>query len=65
MCPSTFRNVYFLWGYDKSQVYQKRPKILEDLKNNIRRVMAEILTEMCQRTMRLLLQRLQICIDRS
>ena len=33
---------YFLWGYAKSNVYANNPKITDDLKEEIRRVILEI-----------------------
>lgn len=40
---------FFLWGYAKDQVYANNPKNLEQLKTNLREVMAEILPQMCRK----------------
>lgn len=56
---------FFLWGYVKSKVFQNRPQNLDDLKNNIREVIAEIPVDMCRRTMASVLHRAQICTERN
>ena len=49
LCPSRSPDLsaldYFFWGNVKSKVYQNRPETLEDLKRNIRQVIAEISPE--------------------
>ncbi|GFU85532.1 putative DD41D transposase [Trichonephila clavipes] len=40
---------YFLWGYVKSLVYADKPQTLEDLEDNIRRVIADIRPQMLKK----------------
>ncbi|GFU76197.1 uncharacterized protein TNCV_3025391 [Trichonephila clavipes] len=40
---------YFLWGYVKSLVYADKPKMLDHLEDNIRRVIAYILPQMLEK----------------
>ncbi|GFW24461.1 putative DD41D transposase [Trichonephila clavipes] len=40
---------YFLWGYVKSLLYADKPQTLDHLKDNIRRVIAEIRPQMLQK----------------
>ncbi|GFX18545.1 uncharacterized protein TNCV_3371181 [Trichonephila clavipes] len=40
---------YFLWGYVKSLVYADKPQTLDHLENNIRRVIADILSQMLEK----------------
>jgi len=39
---------FFLWGYVKAHVYQNKPRTIEELKEEIRRVIGELDPEMCQ-----------------
>jgi len=39
---------FFLWGYLKSKVYEKKPRTAVDLKQNIRDEVAAISTTMLQ-----------------
>ncbi|GFT50056.1 uncharacterized protein TNCV_4356091 [Trichonephila clavipes] len=41
---------YFLWGYVKSLVYADKPQTLDHLKNNIRRVIADIRPQMLEKS---------------
>ncbi|GFT60090.1 uncharacterized protein TNCV_2687581 [Trichonephila clavipes] len=40
---------YFLWGYVKSLVYADKPKTLDHLEDNIRRVIADIWPQMLEK----------------
>ncbi|GFY13056.1 transposable element Tc3 transposase [Trichonephila clavipes] len=40
---------YFLWGYVKSLVYADKPQTLDHLQDNIRRVIADIWTQMLEK----------------
>ncbi|GFT86344.1 gag_pre-integrs domain-containing protein [Trichonephila clavipes] len=40
---------YFLWGYVKSLVYADKPQTLDHLEDNIRRVIADIQTQMLEK----------------
>ncbi|GFU90726.1 putative DD41D transposase [Trichonephila clavipes] len=40
---------YFLWGYVKSLVYANKPQTLENLEDNIRRVIADIRPQMLEK----------------
>ncbi|GFU27646.1 putative DD41D transposase [Trichonephila clavipes] len=40
---------YFLWGYVKSLVYADKPQTLDHLEDNIRRVIADIRTQMLEK----------------
>ncbi|GFV53123.1 DUF4817 domain-containing protein [Trichonephila clavipes] len=40
---------YFLWGYVKSLVYEDKPQTLDHLKDNIRRVIADIRPQMLEK----------------
>ncbi|GFT88718.1 putative transposable element [Trichonephila clavipes] len=40
---------YFLWGYVKSLVYADKPQTLDHLEDNIRRVMADIRSQMLEK----------------
>ncbi|GFW44699.1 hypothetical protein TNCV_4482441 [Trichonephila clavipes] len=40
---------YFLWGYVKSLVYADKPQPLDPLEDNIRRVIADIRTQMLEK----------------
>ncbi|GFY27935.1 uncharacterized protein TNCV_4562891 [Trichonephila clavipes] len=40
---------YFLWGYVKSLVYADKPKTLDHLEDNIRRVIADIRPQMLEK----------------
>ncbi|GFW81132.1 uncharacterized protein TNCV_4805001 [Trichonephila clavipes] len=40
---------YFLWGYVKSLVYADKPQSLDHLKDNIRRVIADIRPQMLEK----------------
>jgi hypothetical protein len=42
---------FFLWGYLKSKVYEKKPRTTEDLKWNIREEVATVSPTMLQRVM--------------
>ncbi|GFV49162.1 uncharacterized protein TNCV_236961 [Trichonephila clavipes] len=43
---------YFLWGYVKSLVYADKPQTLDHLKDNIRRVIADIRPQMLEKSHR-------------
>jgi len=42
---------FFLWGYLKSKLYEKKPRTMVDLKQNIRDEVAAISSTMLQRVM--------------
>jgi hypothetical protein len=54
---------FFLWGYLKSKVYEKKPRITVDLKQNIRDEVAAISPTMLQRVMQNFQKRLRECVD--
>ncbi|KAG4068807.1 hypothetical protein HA402_002498 [Bradysia odoriphaga] len=56
---------FFLWGYVKHQVYQKRPSDIPDLKQRIREVFSLITPEMLQRVQQGIQYRLRLCIDKQ
>ncbi|GFU00262.1 putative LOC100569746 [Trichonephila clavipes] len=41
---------YFLWGYVKSLVYADKPQMLDHLEDNIRRVIADIRSQMLEKS---------------
>ncbi|GFV53609.1 uncharacterized protein TNCV_2643281 [Trichonephila clavipes] len=41
---------YFLWGYVKSLVYADKPETLDHLEDNIRRVIADIRSQMLEKS---------------
>jgi hypothetical protein len=53
---------FFFWGYLKSRVYEKKPRTMVDLKQNISEV-AEIFPTMLQRVMQNFQKYLQDCVD--
>lgn len=52
---------FFLWGYAKDRVYEDDPQDLEQLKANIRRVIAEIVPQMCKKVIENYLFRIDVC----
>jgi len=54
---------FYLWGYLKGKVYANNPKMLEDLKENIRTEIRRIDTAELHRVYDNMLQRAQKCID--
>jgi DDE superfamily endonuclease len=54
---------FFLWGYVKSKVYRTLPANLEELKERISRVFAEIPQEMIDRAIDAYQSRLERCIE--
>jgi len=56
---------FFLWGYLKSKVYEKKPRTTEELKQNIRDEVAAISPTMLQRVMRNFQKRLRECVDNN
>ncbi|GFS65192.1 transposable element Tc3 transposase [Trichonephila clavipes] len=59
-CDSTPLD-YFLWDYVKSLVYADKPKMIEHLQDNIRRVIADIRPQMLEKIIENLTSRLD-CI---
>jgi hypothetical protein len=53
---------FFFWGYLKSKVYEKKPRIMVDLKQNISEV-AAIFPTMLQRVMQNFRKCLWDCVD--
>jgi hypothetical protein len=56
---------FFLWGYLKSKVYDKKPRTTMDLKQNVRDAVAAISPTMLQRVMQNFQKRLQECADNN
>jgi hypothetical protein len=57
---------FFLWGYLKSKVYEKKPRTTEDLKQNIKEEVAAIPPTMVQRVMQNFQKRLLgECVDNN
>jgi hypothetical protein len=56
---------FFLWGYLKSKVYEKKPRTTEDLKQNIRYEVAAISPTMLQRVMQNFQKCLRECVDNN
>jgi hypothetical protein len=54
---------FYLWGYCKSKVYEKKPRTTVDLKQNIRDKMAAISPTMLQRVMQNFQERLREYVD--
>jgi hypothetical protein len=54
---------FFLWGYRKSKVNEKKPRSSEDFKQNIREEVAAIPPTMQQRVMQNFQKRLRECVD--
>ena len=52
---------FFLWLHIKSLVYANKPAILDDLKDNIQREIANIPVEMCARVVENWVQRIDRC----
>ena len=62
-CPNACD--FFLWGYLKSKVYEKRPRATDDFKENIREEVAAISPVMLQRVMQNLEKLLRECVDNN
>jgi hypothetical protein len=56
---------FFLWGYLKSKVYERKPRTAMDLKQNIRDEVAAISPTMLQRVMQNFQKRLRECVDNN
>jgi hypothetical protein len=56
---------FFLWGYLKSKVYEKKPRTKVDLKQNIRDEVAAISPTMLQRVMQNFQKHLRECVDNN
>jgi hypothetical protein len=54
---------FFLRGYPKSKVYEKKPRTTADLKQNIREEVAALSPNMLQRVMQNFQKRLGECVD--
>jgi hypothetical protein len=54
---------FFLWGYLKSKVYEKKPRTTVDLKKNIRDELAAISSTMLQQVMHNFQKLLRECVD--
>jgi len=52
---------FFLWGYVKVHVYENKPRTIEQLKEEIRRVIGELDAEMCQRVIASFVTRTEAC----
>ena len=53
---------FFLWGYLKSKVYSNSPLTIDALKENIRREIAAISPDLCERVIADMKLRVQECI---
>jgi len=62
-CP--WSQYFFLWGYLKSRVYEKKPRTTVDLKQNIRDKVAAISPTMLHRVMQNFQKRLGECADKD
>jgi hypothetical protein len=60
-CPKS--QYFFLWGYLKSKVCEKKPRAKVDLKQNIREEVAEISPKMLLRVTQNFQKRLGECVD--
>jgi hypothetical protein len=56
---------FFLWGYPKNKVYEKKPRTTVDLKQNIREEVAAISPNMLQRAMQNFQKCLWECVDKG
>jgi hypothetical protein len=56
---------FFLWGYLKSKVYEKKPRTTVDFKQNIREDVAAISSTMLQRVMQNFQKSLQECVNKG
>jgi hypothetical protein len=56
---------FFLWGYLKSKVYEKKPRTTEDLEQNIREEVTAVPLTMLQRVMQNFQKRLRECVDNN
>jgi hypothetical protein len=56
---------FFLWGYLKSKVYEKKPRTMVDLKQNIREEVAAISPTVLQQVMQNFQKRLRECVNNS
>jgi hypothetical protein len=54
---------FFLWGYLNIKVYEKKPRTMVDLKQNIRDEMAAVSPTMLQQVMQNFQKRLRECVD--
>ncbi|CAI6366855.1 unnamed protein product [Macrosiphum euphorbiae] len=52
---------FFLWGYVKAHVYENKPRTIEELKEEIRRVIGELDPEMCQQVISNFVIRTKAC----
>jgi hypothetical protein len=56
---------FFLWGYLKSKLYEKKRRTTDDLKQNIRDKVAAISPTMLLRVMQNFQKRLRECVDNN
>ena len=52
---------FFLWGFLKSRVYANDPRTVPQLKHEIRRVIGEIDSDLCQKVIDNFVQRVRVC----
>ena len=50
-CPDLTLCNFFLWGWAKEEVYHSKPRTIEELEDQIREVMFNILVEMLRKPM--------------
>jgi len=56
------RESFFLWGYLKSRVYVRKPRIVDDLKVSIREEIAAVPQEMLVNVTQNFEERLRTCV---
>ena len=54
---------FFLWGALKGKAYANKPRIIQELGNNIRREIAAISEDVLQATFANMKRRVQLCLD--
>ena len=62
-CPQS--QYFFLWGYLKSNVYEKKPRTTVDLKQNIREEVAPVSLTMLQRVIQNFQKRMRECVNKG
>ena len=54
---------YFLWGYLKGRVYQRKPRTIDALKANITKEIQAVTEDVLARTFQNMARRVQTCLD--
>ena len=60
---TSVRPIFFLWGALKGKAYANKPRIKQELENNIRREIAAISEDVLQATFANMKRRVQLCLD--